>query len=38
MPSARDAVADTANATQYKTKHRVIRGPAILPVRTTRTN
>lgn len=37
-PSARDAVAATANATQYKTKHRVIRGPAILPVRTTRTN
>lgn len=38
MPSARDAVEAAANATQYRTKHRVIRGPAILPVRTTRTN
>jgi len=38
MPSARDAVAAAANATMYRTEHRVIRGPAILPVRTTRTN
>lgn len=33
-----DAIAAAANATQYRTEHRVTRGSAILPVRTTRTN
>lgn len=36
LPSACDAVAAAANATQYRTE--TTRGPAISPVRTTRTN